>query len=200
MDHTFVSALILLLLVLDPFGALPLFVSTMRRVAPERRARVALRESLIAFGILVTFMFGGRAFLDLMHLSERSLEVAGGVILLLIAMRMVFGPGGEAPEDTTAGDAEPMIVPIAVPMLAGPSALATVLLLVSRQPERIGQWIGALAVAVAACGLVLLAADRIRRAIGDPVVSAVEKLMGLVLSALAVEMILAGLKRYFFEP
>lgn len=198
MDHTFLSALVLLLLVLDPFGSLPLFVATMRRVAPERRVRVALRESLIAFGILVAFMFGGRGFLELMHLSERSLEVAGGVILLLISMRMVFGGDGHAPEEASAIDAEPMIVPIAVPMMAGPSALATVLLLVSRQPERIGQWVGALAVGVAVCGLVLVAAERIRQVIGDPMVSAVEKLMGLVLSALAVEMILAGLKRYFF--
>jgi MarC family membrane protein len=171
----------------------------MRRVAPERRWRVALRESLLAFGILVAFMFGGRAFLNLMHLSERSLEVAGGVILLLIAIRMVFGSESEPADVGPATAAEPMIVPIAVPMLAGPSALATVLLLVSRQPERIGQWIAALAVSVAVCGLVLVAADRIRQVVGDSVVAAAEKLMGLVLSALAVEMILAGLKRYFFE-
>ena len=199
MDHTFLSALVLLLLVLDPFGLLPLFVATMRRVAPARRVRVAVRESLIAFGILVAFMFGGRAFLDLMHLSERSLEVAGGVILLLIAMRMVFGGEGQGAEAMLSSDAEPLIVPIAVPMMAGPSALATVLLLVSRQPERIGQWIAALAVGVAVSGLVLLAAERIRQVVGDPMVAALEKLMGLVLSALAVEMILAGLKRYFFE-
>jgi MarC family membrane protein len=198
MDHTFVSALVLLLLVLDPFGSLPLFVTTMSRVAPAQRVRVALRESLVAFGILVTFMFGGRAFLELMHLSERSLEVAGGVILLLIALRMIFATEGASQADSAPTAAEPFIVPIAVPMLAGPSALATVLLLVSRQPERISQWVAALAVGVAACGLVLVAADRIRRAIGDPMVSALEKLMGLVLSALAVEMILAGLKRYFF--
>ena len=200
MDHTFLSALVLLLLVLDPFGSLPLFVATMRRVAPERRVRVALRESLIAFGILVAFMLGGRAFLDLMHLSERSLEVAGGVILLLIAMRMVFpaADGEQAGEEATAGGPEPFIVPVAVPMMAGPSALATVLLLVSRQPERIGQWIAALAVGVAVCGAVLVSADRIRRAVGDAMVAATERLMGLVLSALAVEMILAGLKRYFF--
>ena len=199
MDHTFVSALILLLLVLDPIGALPLFVSTMRRVAPQQRVRVALRESLIAFGILAVFMWAGRGFLNLMHLSERSLEVAGGVILLLIAIRMVFGGDHAQPEDTPAPAAEPLIVPIAVPMLAGPSALATVLLLVSRQPEHVGQWMAALAVAMSACGAVLLAADRIRQWMGDAMVSALEKLMGLVLCALAVEMVLAGLKRYFFE-
>ena len=94
---------------------------------------------------------------------------------------------------------EPFIFPLAVPLLAGPSAMATVLLLASRQPERLLDWIGALTVAMLFSALVLLGADRIRRWIGSSMVSAIEKLMGLVLTAIAVEMILAGLKRYFFE-
>ena len=197
MDHTFLSALVLLLLVLDPFGSLPVFVSVMRQVAPERRARVALRESAIAFGVLVGFMLTGQGFLSLMHLSERSLEVAGGVILLIISMRMIFASGGEIYAADGKGR-EPLIFPLAVPLLAGPSAMATVLLLASRQPERLLAWIGALTVAMVVSAVVLLGADRIRRWIGSSMVSAIEKLMGLVLTAIAVEMILAGLKRYFF--
>ncbi len=95
MDHTFVSAFVLLLLVLDPFGSLPIFINVLRGVSPERRTRVAVREVLIAFSVLLAFMFTGEGFLRLMHLSERSLEVAGGVILLIIAMRMIFATGGE---------------------------------------------------------------------------------------------------------
>ena len=199
MDHTFLSALVLLLLVLDPFGSLPVFVSVMRQVAPERRTRVALRESALAFGVLVAFMLTGQGFLALMHLSERSLEVAGGVILLIIAMRMIFASGGEIYAADSKGR-EPLIFPLAVPLLAGPSAMATVLLLASRQPERLLAWIGALTVAMVVSAVVLLGADRIRRWIGSSMVSAIEKLMGLVLTAIAVEMILAGLKRYFFDP
>jgi len=90
MDHNFFSALVLLLLVLDPFGSLPIFISVLSRVAPERRTRVALREALIAFVVLAMFMVGGQSFLNVMRLSERSLEVAGGVILLIIAIRMIF--------------------------------------------------------------------------------------------------------------
>jgi MarC family membrane protein len=197
MDHTFVSALVLLLLVLDPFGSLPIFISVMRNVAPERRNRVALREALIAFGVLLVFMFGGQWFLAVMRLSERSLEVAGGVILLIIAIRMIFASGGEV-YASDGKPREPFIFPLAVPLLAGPSAMATVLLLASRQPERITHWIGALTVAMVVSGVVLLLADRIRKWIGGSMVSAIEKLMGLVLTAIAVEMILAGLKRYFF--
>lgn len=198
MDHTFLSAFVLLLLVLDPFGSLPIFISVLRSVAPERRRIVALREVAIAFGVLAVFMVGGQAFLSLMRLSERSLEVAGGVILLIIAIRMIFASGGEI----YAGDSakEPFIFPLAVPLLAGPSAMATVLLLASRQPENLLSWFGALTAAMAVSAAVLLAADRLRKLLGASMVSAIEKLMGLVLTAVAVEMILAGLKRYFFEP
>ncbi|MGZ5250185.1 MAG: MarC family protein [Caldimonas sp.] len=195
MKHSFLSAFILLLLVLDPFGSLPIFIPVMRTVPAARRRWVALREVAIAFAVLCLFMFFGEAFLRVMHLSERSLEVAGGVILLMVSIRMIFSQGGGVygvPEGK-----EPLIFPLAVPLLAGPSAMATVLLLASRQPERVVEWVGALACAMAVSGLVLVGCARIRRWLGDPVVSAFEKLMGLVLTAIAIEMILAGLKRYF---
>jgi MarC family membrane protein len=197
MDHNFLSALILLLLVLDPFGSLPIFISVMKHVAPERKLKVAVRETIIAFVVLLIFMFSGAKVLELMRLSERSLEVAGGVILLMIAINMVFGHGSTAygiPEGK-----EPVIFPLAVPLLAGPSAMAIVLLLASRQPGRVMEWVAALTCAMLVCGIVLALADRIRKLLGRSVVSAFEKLMGLVLTAIAVEMILAGLKRYFFS-
>lgn len=196
MDHSFLSAFVLLLLVLDPLGSLPIFIGIMREVPRERRAWVALREVGIAFLVLFAFMFLGGRFLELMHLSERSLEVAGGVILLIIAIRMIFGSAGDSAYGIEPGR-EPLIFPLAVPLLAGPSAMATVLLLASRQPERIFDWIGALTAAMVVSGLTLVLADRIRKLLGDSVVSAIEKLMGLVLTAIAVEMVLAGLKRYF---
>ncbi|MBB2485818.1 MarC family protein [Mitsuaria sp. WAJ17] len=196
MDHSFLSALILLLLVLDPLGSLPIFIPIMRAVPKERRVKVAVREVGIAFLVLFAFMFLGDGFLRVMHLSERSLEVAGGVILLIIAMRMIFGSSGESAYGVEPGR-EPLIFPLAVPLLAGPSAMATVLLLASRQPDRIMEWVGALTAAMLISGLTLVLADRIRKLLGDSVVSAIEKLMGLVLTAIAVEMVLAGLKRYF---
>ena len=199
MDHTFLSALVLLLLVLDPLGGLPIYISVLRSVAPRPAHRVALRETGIAFAALALFMVTGQGFLTLMRLSERSLEVAGGVILLIIAVRMVFASGAEVYAAGAEGR-EPFIFPLAVPLLAGPSAMATVLLLASRQPESLWSWMGALTVAMAVSGVVLLAADRIRKVLGASMVAAIEKLMGLVLTAIAVEMILAGLKQYFTAP
>ena len=198
MDHSFLSAVILLLLVLDPLGSLPVFIPIMRDVPPERRTRVALREVAIAFVVLFAFMFLGEGFLRVMRLSERSLEVAGGVILLMVAIRMIFSHEGGV-YGTPEGK-EPFIFPLAVPLLAGPSAMARVLVLASRQPDRVMAWAGALTCAMAVSGAVLLLCERIRRLLGDSVVSALEKLMGLVLTAIAVEMILAGLKQYFMAP
>ena len=204
MSHTITSAFILLLLVLDPFGTLPIFISVMRGVAPQRRVWVALREACVAFGVLLAFMLGGRTFLAMMRLSERSLEVAGGVILLLLSIRIIFASGrrlfDEGPSPSTEAAREPFLFPIAVPLLAGPSAMATVLLLASRQPAQLGEWIAALAAAVGVCAAVLLASQPLYRWLGESVVTAIEKLMGLVLCAIAVEMILAGIKRYFWGP
>jgi len=109
---------------------------------------------------------------------------------------MIFGGGSEV-YATEGPPREPLVFPLAVPLLAGPSAMATVLLLASRQPDHLWRWAGALSVAMAVSGAVMLAADRIRQVLGASMVIAIEKLMGLVLTAVAVEMILAGLKRYF---
>lgn len=202
MTHDTVSAFVLLLLVLDPFGTLPVFMSVMSGVAPRRRIWVALRESGIALTVLMLFMLGGEAFLRLMRLSERSLEVAGGVILLLIAIRIIFGSGQRLFEAAQAAQAdaaqrEPLVFPVAVPLLAGPSAMATVMLLASRQPAQLASWVLALVAAMAVCAVVLMASQHLHRWLGESVVSAIEKLMGLILCAVAVEMILAGVKRYF---
>jgi len=195
MEHNFYSAFVVLLLVLDPLGNLPGVLALLKVVPPERRRRLVATECLIAFVVLLVFMLTGRAFLDLMHLSERSLEVAGGVILFMVASRMVFSvPSGVF---GNLGDRVPVIFPLAIPLIAGPSAMATVLLLASQQPELLLDWIAALAGAMIVTTAILLSADRLLRLLGEAVLSAFEKLMGLVLSAVAVEMILAGVRRYF---
>ena len=191
MEHSFASATILLLLITDPLGNIPIFVNSLRGVAPERRAWVIVREVLIAFAILLAFMFAGQAFLRAMNLSDISLQIGGAVVLFLIALRMIFPP---PPVSTSVPTGEPMIVPLAIPALAGPSAMATVLLLVSQAPDRRLEWVAALSVTMAVCAVVLLLADRLQRVVGERVVSAFERLMGLILVSIAVEMFIRGLK------
>ncbi len=191
MEHTFASATILLLLITDPLGNIPIFVNTLRAVPPERRARVIVREVLIAFGLLLAFMFVGQSFLKAMSLSDVSLQIGGAVVLFLIALRMIFPP---PPQDSPVPVAEPLIVPLAIPALAGPSAMATVLLLVSQAPERRMEWVAALTVTMMVCAVVLLLAERLQRVVGLRVVSAFERLMGLILVSISVEMLIRGLK------
>ena len=193
MNYTFASATILLVLITDPVGNIPIFANALKHVAPERRARVILREILIAFFLLLTFMFVGEGFLRVMNLSELSLQIGGGVILFLIALRMVFPPPATLEPEIFE---EPLIVPLAVPAIAGPSALATVLLLVSQQPERRLDWIAALCVTMLISAVVLVSAERIQRLIGSRLVVAVERLMGLVLVSVAIEMMLRGAKTF----
>lgn len=195
MDHSFISAFVLLLLVLDPFGSLPIFISVLKGVPPERRTRVAVREVLIAFCVLLAFMFAGQSFLNLMHLSERSLEVAGGVILLIIAIRMIFTSGSQI-YASDGGAREPFIFPLAVPLLAGPSAMATVLLMSTREPERILEWIGALTLTMLVTLLVFLFSGKIQKLLGEQAITALERLMGLVLTAISIEMLLGGVAAY----
>lgn len=188
------SAAVLLLLVIDPFGNVPIVIAALSNVAAGRRARVVLRECAAAYVILLAFMFGGQTFLAWLQLSETSLAIAGGIILFLIALRMVFrhpeGVFGDPP------GVEPFIVPLAIPSIAGPSALATVMLMVSRDPTHRLAWVIALTAAMIVATLVLLASYRLQRVLGERGMLAVERLMGLVLTALAVQMLLDGVRAY----
>jgi MarC family membrane protein len=194
MDNSFISAVVLLFLVADPIGNIPIFISALREVPPERRTRVILRECFIAFCVLALFVFTGRAALDLIGLSEVSLQMGGAVVLMLVALRMVFPTPEGVFGQPTGG--EPFIVPLAVPALAGPSALATVLLFVAESPGRKWEWIAAIAVVMGASALVLAFAERIQKLVGERVTVAFERLMGLVLAAIAVELLLRGIKTY----
>lgn len=189
-----ISAIVLLILVTDPFGNVPLVVAAMQKVPRERRLKIILRECAIAYGLLLAFLFGGRAFLELMHLSETSLVLAGGIILFMIAIRMVFSPPDSVFGDAGAsGHAEPFIVPLAIPAIAGPSALATVMLMASRSPDQLGMLVVAITAAMVVMVIVLALSDPIQRVVGDQGVLAMTRLMGLVLTALSIEMLVSGL-------
>ena len=197
MSTEFFSAAVLLLLVIDPFGNVPIVVSALAGVAPARRPRVVLRECLAAYAVLVAFMLGGRTFMQWLQLSETSLAIAGGIILFLIALRMVFrhpeGIFGDPP------GAEPFLVPLAVPAIAGPSALATVMLMVSRDPAHLPVWLGALSAAMAVATVVMLGAHKLQRWLGERGMIAVERLMGLLLTAISVQMLLDGVRTFAAE-
>ncbi|WP_050027719.1 MarC family protein [Verrucomicrobium sp. BvORR034] len=189
-----ISALVLLLIVLDPLGNVPVFSSLLRQVEPARRKRVILRECGIALVVLFFFLAFGGGFLKLVGLSQSSLGIAGSIILFMIALRMVF----ESTEKVFGGlpQGEPFIVPMAIPMLAGPSALATVILFTTREGVSTLGAVGAISIAMGVTCIVLLLGERIIRLVGERGLAAMERLMGLLLTAIAVEMFLRGVKEF----
>jgi multiple antibiotic resistance protein len=191
---TFWSAVILLFLVLDPLGNVPIFVSVLARVEPRRRTRVITRELLIALLVLLVFLVAGEWVLRVLQVTDPALTISGGVILFLIALRMIFA-APEAVFGEEPGE-EPFIVPLAVPLVAGPSALAMVLLLVARDPRRIAMWLAALLVAWFATAAILLLSAPLSRALGSRGLAAIARLMGLILITVAVQLFLNGLSRF----
>ena len=189
------SAGVLLFLIMDPLGNIPLFLSLLRNVDPKRRQLVLVRELLIALAVLFVFLFGGTYLLHVLQLKQESVSIAGGIVLFLIGVRMVFPPkeGGVFGGDV---DREPFIVPMAIPGIAGPSAVAAVMLLANSYPGRTVDWSVALSLAWLATAVILLSSTYLFRCLGTSVLVAVERLMGMLLVALSVQMFLDGVMAY----
>lgn len=195
---TLLSATVLLFLVMDAFGNVPVFLSVLAPVAPERRRRVIARELLLALAFLLGFLFAGRYLLNAIGLTEEALTVAGGIILFLISLRMVFPPpGGAWAVDIEEGGEEPFLVPLAVPFVAGPSVLASVLFVMSSDPARWPEWLAAVLMAWAGTGAILLLAPDLARLLKRRGLVAIERLMGMVLTAIATKMVLTGIADFF---
>lgn len=191
---TLYTATITLLLVMDPLGNVPLFLSVLNRMDARKRKRIILRESFFAFIILTLFLFFGQYIMEGMHISQPALAIAGSIILFLIAIRMIFPHGDE--EEKSRLSTEPFIVPLAVPMIAGPSTMTIVMLLASQAPYDMPRWFLALVIAWFITTLILVFADNLRRLLGERGLVAIERLMGMILTTMAVQMFLTGFGQF----
>ena len=191
---TLAAAAVTLFLIMDPLGNLPLFVSALDRVPAERQSRVLMRELLIALGLMVAFLYAGRPLLNVLHLRQEAVSIGGGIVLFLIALKMVFPPAAAGGEAMPGG--EPFIVPLAVPLVAGPSVLAALLLLMNEDSGRHLEWLAALSAAWLANAAILMFSKRIAKMIGRRGQIAIERLMGMLLVMLAVQMFLDGVAAY----
>jgi len=189
-----VAAAVLLFLVMDPLGNIPFYLAALKHVNPARQNRVIRRELLIAYLVMVVFLFGGQFMLTAMRISEPALSISGGLILFLIAIKMVFPTPTQSLHEEV--DGEPFIVPLAIPYVAGPSVLAVELLLMSREPERWGEWLGAVTLAWIGVAVIVSLGTRLRNVLGQKGLTALERLMGMVLVAIAVQMFLTGVERF----
>jgi len=191
---TLFSAAVLLFLVLDPFGNIPFFVAALQNTPRERHKRVIIRELFIALVVLVVFLFAGEHILRALHISEPALRAAGGTVLFLIAIKMVFPRPGASIGEELPG--EPFIVPLAIPYVAGPSALASVLLIMNQEPERWPEWLAALVIAWLLTGFIILTSSVLAKRLGKRVLIAIERLMGMLLVALAIQMLMTGIRQF----
>jgi len=192
--ETFAVA-VTLFLIMDPLGNIPIFLSVLSKVAPERRIKILIRELIIALIIMLLFLFSGPVILKVLGLSREAVAIGGGLVLMIIAIRMIFPSRGGVMGDD-GSDGEPLVVPLAVPLIAGPSVLATLVLLADTGPDRSVDWLMALGGAWLLCAIILLSSQGLFKLLGARGLKAIERLMGMILISISVQMLLDGFKSY----
>jgi multiple antibiotic resistance protein len=185
---------ITLFLIMDPLGNVPVFNAVLSKLEQTRRTKVVARELVIAFFVLLGFLFVGEALLVFLGLTQPSLNIAGGLLLFIISLRMIFPSRPDHGDE--AVDEDPFIVPLAVPLIAGPSTIAVLLLLNSSQPGRIMEWVIALFLAWLCATILLLGSQQLLKVIGTRGSLALERLMGMILVILATQMLLDGIRDF----
>ena len=196
MSMDLLSATLTLILIMDPLGNIPMFLSILNKIPDEnRRRKILIRELLLALLVLLIFLFLGRHLLQWLNLQPQSLRIGGGIVLFLIALKMIFPPlsggiMGQFPEG------EHLLVPLSVPLLAGPSTLAMLILLSSNAPEKWMSWLLAVILAWLLTSVIMICSGSLLRLLGEKGLVAVERLMGMVLVTLSVQMLLDGFSDY----
>lgn len=193
-----VSAALLLFLIMDPLGNIPVFLSLLKPLPKQRQRIVLVRELIIALLVLMGFLWGGKYVLEAMHLRQESVSIAGGIVLFLIGIKMIFPSPEGLFGDTEAG--EPFIVPMAIPLVAGPSGMAAVMLFGSQDPSRMGDWTFALLMAWLGTAMILFSATYLYKILGTRVLVALERLMGMLLVAISVQMLMDGISAFLKTP
>lgn len=191
--ESFISAVITLCLVMDPFGNIPLFISALKKVAPERRKIVLIRELTIALVLIIAFLFMGKWFLNAFHINSYSLSIAGGLILFIISVKLVFG--NEEETKAAPKDEEPFIVPLAIPLVAGPAVLSIVMILAAQHPNKM-LMLGAVLVASIINSAVLMLSFPISNLLGKRGLTAIERLSGMILILMSVDMVMSGISEF----
>lgn len=190
---SFISSVITLALVMDGFGNVPLFIAALKKVAPERRKTVLIRELSIALLIMVGFLFAGKWFLQAFGIHDYSLSIAGGIILFMISIPLVFSTEGEPKNDPK--EDEPFIVPLAIPLVAGPAALSMVMILSAQQSNK---WITLAAVLMASLinSVILMSSFPLSNLLGKRGLTAIERLTGMILVLMSVDMVMGGIETF----
>lgn len=189
-----ISTTILLILIMDPLGNLPVFMTILKNLNEKRRRIVVIREMIIALIVMLLFLFMGENILNILNLKTETVSISGGIILFLIAIKMIF-PSED--NNGISANEEPFLVPLAIPLVAGPSLLATLMLLSHQYSNNMSYLVGSLLIAWFFTIIVLLLSGFFLKLFGAKGVNALERLMGLILIMLATQMFLDGIRTWF---
>lgn len=186
----FLSIALTLFFVIDAFGHIPTYLSFLSKINKKKVHYIAIRELIFSLIIMILFQYVGDVLLTLLEITKDTVQIAGGIILFLIAIRLIFA----LEEDKTKGwgEGEPFIVPIATPLIAGPSILSAIMIFAQEQPDNV-MVLGAIIVAWFASSLIFFFAAPIYKLVGEKVLMAVQRLMGLIVALIAVQMLLKGI-------
>ncbi|DAB33184.1 MAG: hypothetical protein PWQ42_538 [Sulfurospirillum sp.] len=195
MENSFsiISTMLLLLFVLDPFGNIPLLLSILKNATPKQRYKIIIRESIIGLMILMVFFFFGEKFLNIFHLQTESITIAGGIIFFIISLKMIF-PNAHGDSIFATKEEDPLVVPIAMPLIAGPGALATILVLVQTNQQHLPSLFVSLFLAWLISGGILVFSPLLYKVLKNKGLTALERLMGMLLLIMAVQMFIDGIK------
>ncbi|TMV83228.1 MarC family protein [Thioclava sp. BHET1] len=198
MDTGFlVTAFVTLFVIIDPIGLAPVFLPLTRGMSPAQRRSVGLRASLVAIGLLLVFGAFGQAILTFIGISMPAFRISGGILLFLTALDMLFERRAPRRQGQAQGGDDPSVFPLAMPLIAGPGAMTTMILLIGKAGESVGEQIMVYAVMVAVialCYVFFLAAGPLERILGQTGTNVITRLLGMLLAALAIQFVIDGIK------
>lgn len=193
---TVLSVAFSLFILMDPIGNIPIYLAVLKEMSPAKQRRVIIRELIIALCIIIFFNFLGEPLLKFLGISAETIMIAGGIILFLIALKMIFPTQKDNHVHDHPHEKEPFIVPLAIPLVAGPAVLASVIIY---SGQLLNSWIMVSSIVLAwiASTAILLLSSNLKKLLGWRGITACERLMGLILTLISVEMFLKGMKSYF---
>jgi multiple antibiotic resistance protein len=184
-----------LFLLMDPIGNVPFYISFLKGVDPKRHRMIIFRELIIALAIIILFYFIGSGLMQFLNIQQDTIQIAGGIILFLLCLKMIFPPPHDVNDNLPHTAAEPFIVPLAVPLVAGPGVLAAVMIY-AKQEANGWMMMGSILIAWGASLLILIGSSWLKNILGWRGILAMERLMGLILTLIAIEMFLNGISTF----
>ncbi len=191
---TLLSIAFSLFLLMDPVGNIPFYLSFLKGIPARRQRIIIIRELVIALGIIIIFNFIGNGLMRFLHVEQSTIQIGGGIILFLLCLKMIFPHSNSLDEHIPNTAIEPFIVPLAIPLVAGPGVLAAVMIYAKQSNEWIG--LGAIIIAWAASLMILISSSWLKSVLGTKGILATERLMGLILTLISIQMFLSGIRAF----